>query len=68
MIYKAYILTFYYNYSLKFEMSNAKYMRRETAWKTIFQSKAERIVLVENPGPFLVYPFIRTGEFDGEAK
>lgn len=49
-------------------MSNAKYMKRETAWKTIFQSKAERVVLVENPGPFLVYLFIRTGEFDGEAK
>ena len=34
----------------------------------IFQSKAERIVLVENPGPFLVYLFIRTEQFDGEAR
>ena len=33
----------------------------------IFQSKAERIVLVENPGPFLVYLFIRTEQFGGEA-
>ena len=55
-------------YYLKFEMSNARYMRRETALKTIFQSKAKRIVLVENPGPFLVYQFIRTEEFDGEAR